>query len=254
LTGPRSGTAFLSASNSVMSVPATVAVSGTSTGFLITTSQSFVSQAVTLSCTLGVTTKTLAFQVAAMPKVVSLQGFPNVIGGASLSIGINLDKVTPYSLPCATSRAPDSPFLTVPSEVVIPSGNNFRTFDATTTQVGATKNFTVSVTAGGATVTKNVTVLINPLDSVTLTPSTVVGGNTSQGTVHFNNLAPPEGVQVTLQKTATDIDIPQTVRVPGGAWKVDFQVLTKPVSSNGTRTIFAKVGTITKSAVLTVIR
>ena len=91
------------------------------------------------------------------------------------------------------------------------------------------------------------------LSSVTLNPSNVVGGNTSQGTAILTGAAPVGGSVVTLSSSNTTVaTVPANVTVPAGASSATFTVTTSSVSASTSATITAVFGGATRSATLTV--
>jgi hypothetical protein len=89
------------------------------------------------------------------------------------------------------------------------------------------------------------------LSSVSLAPSTVVGGASSTGTVTLSTLAPAGGVIVSLTSSSKTATVPAFLSVPGGSKTATFTVKTIAVATNTTATIG---GTFiaTKTATLTI--
>lgn len=254
LTGPRNVTVGLSSSDPAVTVPNSVAISGTEAAFLIDTQRLTAPKSVTITAKLGLTTKSLVLELAAMPKIVSMDGFGHVVGGAPYTGGVNLDKATPYDLDVDLSVTPTTAGMTVPATVTVKKGQTFRSFDAPTVAVTADKTVTLKASVGGAAVTKTVKIIRNPLDQVIVSPTSVIGGTSAQGTAKLNNLAPPDGIRVALFVNSVDVDIPQSVLISAGSWSANFAIVTKPVAANTTRTITAKVALVTKTVTFFVVR
>src|SRR2546425_10687720 len=68
-----------------------------------------------------------------------------------------------------------------------------------------------------------------PLSSVTLNPTSVVGGNPSTGTVTLTAPAPAGGAVVTLVSTGAVASVPASVTVPAGATSATFTVTAPEV-------------------------
>ncbi len=118
-----------------------------------------------------------------------------------------------------------------------------------------TFTFTVTVTDSATptphTATASLTVLINPaLTSVTLNPTTVIGGTASTGTVTLTGAA-AAAASVTLASNHASATVPATVTVAAGATTATFQVTTSAVTSAASATITATYG-VAKTASLTV--
>lgn len=103
---------------------------------------------------------------------------------------------------------------------------------------------TLTATDGRYTFTGILRVLAPPppavLSSVSVTPSSVVGGNPSTGTVSLS--APQGGATVVTLSTpapASVATMPATVTVPAGATSASFVISTSPVASTFNMNIFA---------------
>jgi peptidoglycan/xylan/chitin deacetylase (PgdA/CDA1 family) len=91
------------------------------------------------------------------------------------------------------------------------------------------------------------------LASVSVSPSTVVGGNTSSGTVRLDGPAPSGGEVVTLSSSNASVaSVPASVTVLSGNTSATFTVTTRPVSSLTSFTISARYAGVTKTTILTV--
>jgi trimeric autotransporter adhesin len=91
------------------------------------------------------------------------------------------------------------------------------------------------------------------LSSLTLSPTTVVGGaQSSTGTVTLSGPAPTGGAQVALASDNAAASVPSSVTVPAGATNATFPVNTAAVAASTTVTISASFGGVTQTAPLTV--
>ncbi len=91
------------------------------------------------------------------------------------------------------------------------------------------------------------------LSSLTLNPTSVVGGNSSQGTVTLSGAAPPGGAVVNLSSSNTTVaTVPPSVTVLAGATSATFTVTTSAVAAPTSVTISATYGS-TQTATLTVL-
>jgi len=89
-----------------------------------------------------------------------------------------------------------------------------------------------------------------PID-VTVSPSTITGGNSANGTVYLNAPAPAGGTTVTLG-SAAPATAPASVTVPQGARSAPFTVTTTTVSMSTPVTISATANGITQRTTVTV--
>ena len=91
------------------------------------------------------------------------------------------------------------------------------------------------------------------LSSLALNPTSVIGGNSSTGTVTLNGPAPAGGAQITLSSSNTAAaSVPSSVAIPAGATSATFTVSSSAVAASTAVTISASYGGVTKAASLTV--
>jgi hypothetical protein len=135
-----------------------------------------------------------------------------------------------------------------------------------TVQASATSaTFTVTgMAAGTATITAslNNTSSQSPmltvtraaaLSALTLSSSTVIGGQTLIATVGLSGAAPVGGASVSL--TASDpLTVPASVTVPAGAMTATFSILTVPVSGTVSATVTAAYGGASANATISVVQ
>src|SRR5439155_975177 len=89
---------------------------------------------------------------------------------------------------------------------------------------------------------------------VSLNPTTVTGGNTSQGTVTLSGPAPTNGAVVALSSSNTAAaTVPASVTVTANTTSANFTVTTPTVSASTSSTISASYGGSSPSAVLSVL-
>jgi uncharacterized repeat protein (TIGR01451 family) len=102
------------------------------------------------------------------------------------------------------------------------------------------------------------TVATNPtpspvLSSLTLNPTSVIGGQTSQATVTLSSAAPSGGAVVMLASSNGAVaSVPPSVTVAAGATSASFTVTTTPVSVSTSVNLSATYAGLTKTATLTV--
>ena len=89
--------------------------------------------------------------------------------------------------------------------------------------------------------------------AIALSPTSVVGGNSAQGTATLTSAAPTGGAVVTLSSSNTAVaTVSASVTVPVGATSATFNVTTTAVSTSTPVTITGVYGGATKTATLTV--
>src|SRR5262249_24922242 len=76
--------------------------------------------------------------------------------------------------------------------------------------------------------------------TLSLSPSSVLGGNTSTGVVTLTAPAPPAGFSISLQSGNTTVaTVPVSVTIPGGQSKASFTISTSVVTVLATSVISA---------------
>ncbi len=179
----------------------------------------------------------------------------SVTGGNSVQGTVSLSAVAPSAtvINLASSNAAAS----VPASVTVAAGASSASFTVNTTTVSATVSATISGMFNG--VTRTATLTINPvaaptpisLSSVTLASTSVVGGNSVQGTVRLSAAATAATV-VNLASSNAAASVPPTVTVPVGASSTNFTVNTTTVSATVSATITGTLNGITRTATLSI--
>jgi hypothetical protein len=146
--------------------------------------------------------------------------------------------------------------VTVPPSVTVPAGQTSAIFTISTAPV--TFGTVVGVTAAVGCVAQMASLMVTtgPADpipaSLVVSPSTVVGGTSTQGTVTLNAAAPAGGAVVSLSDNSTAASVPGTVTVAAGATSATFSITTSAVSANQTATISASLNGVTTTATCTI--
>ena len=243
----------------VASVPgfATIPAS-TETGiFFVTTSAVTARTVVTITVSGGGVTRSADLVVH--PSLPTLTGFTvsptSVQGGTSATGTVTLDGPAPagglgVSL---SSNLPGS--ASVPDSVTVPAGATSASFtvttfpvDNTTAQLVATLGSTtlfaaLSITRAATSAT---------LTSLTLSPTSVVGGASSTGTVRLSAAAPSGGAVVSLSDNSAAASMPASITVPAGSTSRTFTVTTSSVATATAVTLTATYSGVSRTATLTV--
>ena len=238
-----------SASTSVATVPSTVTVAaGSTTATFTVTSVGVGSSVITASYNGGSLTQT--FNVTALA-VGSLSLNPTTLQGGATSVGtitLNGTAATSTNVTVSSNNAS----ATVTSPVTIPAGKNSATFNVNTTAVATVTTATITANLGSSTQTAQLTINPAPITGLSLSPTTVVGGNTSTGTVTLGGAAGPSGAIVTLQSSSANATVPASVTVAAGATTGTFTVNTSAVNSATSATITATLNGTNQTATLTI--
>lgn len=91
------------------------------------------------------------------------------------------------------------------------------------------------------------------LSTLSLNPSTVNGGNSTQGTVRLTSAAPSGGALVSLSSSNPNVAVaPPSVNVPAGATSAVFTVTTRVVAASTSLSISGSYNDATRTATLNV--
>ena len=252
----------LSSSNpSVAAVPASVTVpaGASSASFLATTSAVVASTAVTISASYGGASRTASLTVT--PPTATLSSLTlnptSVTGGTQSSTGtVTLSGPSPSGGAVVSLASSNPSVAAVPASVTVPAGASSASFTVTTSAVVASTAVTISASYGGASRTASLTVTppTATLSSLTLNPTSVVGGTqSSTGTVTLSGPAPSGGAVVSLSSSnPSAAAVPAGVTVPAGASTASFAVTTGAVVASTTVSITASFGGASRTASLAV--
>jgi hypothetical protein len=113
----------------------------------------------------------------------------------------------------------------------------------------ATAANTNTPTGGGG----STTVVARSLSTVVVSPSDLVGGTSSTGTVKLTSAAPAGGFLVALSSDDTAAaTVPASVTVPAGATSASFPIATSTVPNSQSALIIGTAGGVTAYGILTV--
>ena len=200
------------------------------------------------------------------PTVSSMTLNPTSVTGGSTSQGtVALTGAAPSGGVVIVLSSANAAIASVPASVTVAAGSASAGFTISTVSVAATNAVVLSATLGGTTRTATLTVqpptLPPPppppppasLSSVTVNPTSVTGGNTSQGTVTLSSGAPVGGALVTLNSSSTSATVPASIMVAAGALTANFTVTTSTVTSNTAVVITATYNAVIRAATLAVV-
>jgi hypothetical protein len=248
-----------SSNPSLASVPTSVSVSGGSgVGFFdITTAPVTEPTQVLISLSGGGVTLTQPLTLyPSLPPLTSISTTPaTVVGGESATGTVRLGAAAP-AVGVAVNLSSAQPHVAhVPDSVTIPAGATSATFPITTFPTHTT-SVTINAQMDVAFLGSSITVQQAPsgpsLSAVTVNPTSVVGGNSSTGTVTLSAAAPSGGAVVSLSDNSGATSVPPSVTVPAGATSVNFNVATSSVSATASSTITASFGGASRTVTLTV--
>ena len=251
--GPSGNVVNLSCSSSSATLPATVTIAAgqTTATFIVTTTPVSSQTAATVTAAFAGTSQSAALTIS-QATLQSLALNPNSVTCGSSSTGtVILSGVAGPGGNVVNLSCPSSS-VTLPVTVTVPGGQNAATFQVSTFGVNTPVIAKVTATSAGSTQSANLTVNPAVLTSVSIAPSSVIGGVSSTGTVTLSGLAGPGGVTVSLSGTSTAVTAPSTVTVAFGQSSAVFNISTQPVAMQTVATIFASFQNAQQSAQLTV--
>ena len=191
-----------------------------------------------------------------LPGIVSLTITPTTVAGGNTSTGtVTLNGPAPTGGTVVSLSSGNIPVANVPATVTVLGGNTSATFTITTTPISTSTSVTISAVYGGVMRSSTLTVNRPALLSVSSSPSTIAGGNTSTGTVTLSGPVPSGGIVVALSSSNTSVArVPANITVPAGNTSANFTITTSAVSSSRSVTISANFGGVKRSTALSVRR
>ena len=246
----------LSSNNAAAQTPATVTIGlgQTSANFPITTSE--VTGPVTATITAKIGGSSQSVQLEINPPVALALSAASVVGGNNVTGTVTL--ASPAPVGGVTVRLQSSDFSAqVPAlGVVVTGGQTMATLNVQTIAVSVAHTATITASYGGNASSAILTV--NPpgavtLESLSVSPSTVMGGSPVTGTVTVTGVAPPTGITVLLSSSSPFAQLAQSfVTIPSGMSAASFTIGTLAPPSTQMVTITAAYQSVKQTATLTI--
>ena len=182
---------------------------------------------------------------------VSFSGTNVAVGGTAQGT-VRLSGVATGSGATISLSSSNPSVLSVPASVLVPAGADSATFTVTGVNAGsasirASYNGN-SAQSASLTASRNVAIL-----ALTLSASTVVGGDPLPATITLTGPAPEGGATVAIA-AADPLDAPASVTVAAGQSSASFTILTREVGGNISGTVTATYGGGTATATVSVTR
>ncbi len=165
-------------------------------------------------------------------KIKSLQ-FPDTVAGGSTVYGeITLNDNAPSAGIPVTFESDTPSVATAPVGLTIPSGTMFRNFSFKTNPVMDFTRATITARISSSEKSKAITIRPANLDSLSISSSTIKGGNPATLTIWLDGNAPSGGAHILISSTDPIIvSMVDTAIVPANDFKVSIPVTTKGVAS-----------------------
>ncbi len=188
---------------------------------------------------------TVPVEAAILLKQVGASG--TITGGGNITIKVVLTgRATSDTSVGLKSNRPS--VLTPPSTLTVPRGSSSASVIVTTR--ASNQEASVVITASLASIKQTATVLVKPpaLSSVAL-PATIDSGGRGNLTVRLNSVAPSGGMQVAVKSSRSGVftNLPSSVKVPGGATGIAFQLTAEFISSDTSVTLTGTLNGISKT-------
>ena len=252
--GPGGLPVSLSSSLSSGMVPNSITVPAgkTSTIFTLTTFPVSSQSTATIMATLGSANLTATLTVRA-PTVSALSLSPSEVAGGNSSTGTVTLSGAAGPNGVIVQLSSSSPSALVPSTVTVASGKASATFTVNTKFVTKQVLATVKATAGSVSKTATLQIDATTPTSITLSPSSVIGGTVSIGTVTLTAPAPKGGLVVKVKSNSPSASVTGTVTVGYGKTQGTFNIRTSAVAAQKSATITATLNGGSASATLTIL-
>ncbi len=197
---------------------------------------------------------TLTATLTIEPNMVSSVALsPNsVIGGGTVTGTVTLNGPAPTG-GIKVNLSSSSSAATLPSSsVTIAAGASSGKFTVNTVSVRGTISPVITAKYGSSSKTATLTVEPALVSSVSVAPTSVIGGVATVGTVKITGPAPAGGLTIFLSSNSPDVIVSSSALIPAGSTSVTFPAKTAPVAAAIVGVISARSGTVTKTASLTV--
>ncbi len=183
---------------------------------------------------------------------ISLKVAATATGCKKVNATVTLDRPAPPG-GVVIELADTNPAASVPASLKIASTKTSGKFAVTVTPVTSAQAGAITATLGSSIATKSFTVTPISVQTLTLTPNPVVGGNPVAGTATLE-CAAANDITVALSSTKPSIAQPAvpSLLVPAGTRTMNFQVNTSAVTAAGSAKINATANGVTKSKKLVI--
>jgi hypothetical protein len=191
---------------------------------------------VTLTASYASVSKTAALSVNLLAVALSNVSVSpgSVVGGQSSTGTVTLTAAAGSGGAVVSLSSSNASAASVPASVTVAQGLTSATFSVTTGSVNAATS--VTLTASYASVSETAGLTVNPvptaLSSVSVTPTTIVSGQSGTGTITLTKPAASGGAMVSLSSSNTAVaSVPSTMMVPQGLTSATFAVSAGTVNA-----------------------
>lgn len=258
LNAPARGNGFgvsITSSNAAVQAPASVTVTSgqVSATFALQTTASAAGPATVTASANGVSRNTiLTVNSTSGPSLATLTLSSSSVSGGSKVTGTVSLSAAALGGGAVLQLSSDSGVVQPPATVTIPFGRSSADFSISTSAVTTAESVSITASFNGAT--KSATLKVNPAFTIDLGTDTVIGGQSTTGTITLGGAAPPSGAIINL--TSSDLQLVRlnpTVTIPGGGTSASFTVMTSIPPAARTVNIGATYAGITQTVPISVI-
>ncbi len=245
---PANFSVTLTGGTSFATVPATLTFAADATFATFNVTTSAVTSVQTATIGAGGKTATLTVNPSRLSKVTVTSPYAGNHGTGT----VTLTGPAPSGGITVTLSSDNTGVATPDATVTVPAGSSSATFDIATVGSTSTATATISATYGADTKSALMTVKALQLLSVSVNPTSLVGGASSTGTVTLTSPATTGGIVVNLSSDNAAGVVDATVTVLEGNLSADFTVTTSAVTTDTPVVIRAEYGASHVKATLTV--
>ena len=254
-------TVTLTSSNpAIASVPAsvTVAAGSSSQTFAIKTTNVSSAQSVVITATFGAMSQSAFLTINSSTAVLYMMNLspPSTYAGTTTT-GNTVAIANPVPTDTTILLATDNNALgTVPVSVVVPAGSTTAVFAITTNYSSTSQVLNITASYNGSNQTAGLTVLAAnpPLSSVSVAPSSVVGGSSlTNASVSLSGSSTANTTVALSSSNPAVAGVPASVVVAAGATSQSFTITTSTVTAATTVTITATLNGVSKTATITIL-
>ncbi|HXN17223.1 MAG TPA: TIGR03790 family protein [Candidatus Binatus sp.] len=253
---PAGGTivALTSSKPSVLPVPANVTVPAGSVQAVFTLNSNPVSSNTTATIEASLSGTTTSTSISVTQALASLDISPDsALGGKTVNGTVRLTGPAYPGGVTISLTSSDPSVVEVPPSITIAAGATQGLFGVTTAPVSSSTPVTIAASSGSSNKSATLTLTAPLLSSMSLSPSSVLGGTSSTGTVKLTGIAPINGISLSLTSSDPSVAmVPASVSVPSGENSATFNIDTSSVSTSTPVTITASLGATTKKSTLSV--
>jgi len=193
------------------------------------------------------------FDATALPaSLVGLTIVPSQVRSGLSATG-TVTLTGPVSTNTLVNLSSDNAGVIVPGSVTVLAGQTSASFVVNTNTVDTSTTGTVTASVLGSDATATLTVLPAGLLSFTISPNSVDGGGSVNGTVTLSGGAPAGGAVITLRSSSPIVQAPRSVTLTQGQTTFTFPITTTRISGAAVVRVTASFNGVSQTATLTVI-